>query len=381
MVTIIKNQEVLNKNWIPPEEFIVNRSEEIEKIENYVYRNINNGHTPGNVVCFGGSGTGKTLVNRYLKSKYSDRSTIIYVNCRNLTEFKAVKVIADELCISYRGRDVDEYYQQIKETIRNGSRKIIIVLDEIDTLIKKSGDAILYTLSRMNESFNKDVNVLKESKIKACIGIILITNKVTFYNDISSAVDSSLTARKLFFRNYNANDIKQILSKRIPFAFNDNAFEDGVIEKCSAMIAQEHGDARKALELLHEAALIAEKESLKISIKHLNEAHEIIESDEIFEILKLQSLQCQNVILAIINLCEQNTEVTTGTVYEEYKKLKGSLSMRRVSTFIADLENMGIVKTELRARGGNRGTTKIIYPCFQDKTAEKIKKYFDEQYQ
>src|SRR5690606_6057339 len=141
--------------------------------------------------------------------------------------------------IPMTGWPTDQVYQELKNQLENMGGVLIIVLDEIDKLVKKSGDETLYNLSRINSD-------LKKSKVS----MIGISNDLSFKDFLDPRVLSSLSEEELVFPPYNALQLCDILQQRADGAFVTEALDDGVIPLCAALAAQEHGDARRALDLL-----------------------------------------------------------------------------------------------------------------------------------
>src|SRR3989344_3829236 len=160
---------------------------------------------------------------------------------------------------------------------------IIIVLDEIDQAVKKISDNFIYTLTRLNPD-------LKNSQIN----IIGISNSLTFMDNLDPRVRSSLGEEELVFSPYNALQLQDILRERAEKAFKEGVLEEGVIAKCAAYAAREHGDARRALDLLRVAGEIAERENKKkISLEHIDIANQKIEKDKMLEIIESEPKQFQ----------------------------------------------------------------------------------------
>jgi len=113
--------------------------------------------------------------------------------------------------------------------------------------------------------------------------IVGISNNLTFLDELDPRVRSSLSEEEILFHPYNALQIQDILNQRSNAAFKEGVLQDGVISKCAAYAAKEHGDARRALDLLRVAGELAERDnSKKILLKHIDEANEKIEKDKIF---------------------------------------------------------------------------------------------------
>lgn len=79
--------------------------------------------------------------------------------------------------------------------MERSERVMIIVLDEIDALVKKHGDDILYKLTRVNYDVHK-------SKIS----IVGITNDVKFIDGLDPRVRSSLGEEELVFPHTTLNN-------------------------------------------------------------------------------------------------------------------------------------------------------------------------------
>ena len=160
--------------------------------------------------------------------------------------------------------------------------------------------------------------------------------------------------------------LQDILRQRAKLAFKKDALEEGVIEKCAAYAARDHGDARRALELLRVAAELAErKNNQKIAIAHLDLAEEKIERDRVIDILRTQPKQFQLTLYSIILSSYKNeNNIFTGEIYEVYKEncskigLK-PLTQRRISDIIAELDMLGVITTKIVSKGRYGRTREI----------------------
>ena len=221
-------------------------------------------------------------------------------------------------------------------------------------LIKKAGDEILYNLIRSNSE-------LKKSQI----AIIGISNDLIFADNLDPRIKSSLSEEELVFPPYNALQIQNILRERSKGAFKEDVLQPGVIEKCAAYAAREHGDARRALELLRVAAEIAERNSEeKVSISHIDEAEEKIERDRIVDIVMTQPKQHQAALYSIIKTKESSKKIFTGEAYEFYKTLCNRiglrpLTQRRISDIVAEFDMLGIINASIISKGRYGRTREI----------------------
>ncbi len=244
---------------------------------------------------------------------------------------------------------------QIDEArLQSKGQLIILMLDEIDQLVGKIGDEILYTLTRLNAD-------LKYSQLV----ILGISNDMTFADNLEPRVRSSLREEDVIFPPYNALQLQEILYSRVKDAFVNGAIEQGVVEKCSAYAARDHGDARRALDLLRVAGEVAEREQLsKVTIEHIDLAEQKIEKDRVMDIVKSQPKQSQAALFSILSVTKENEFFFTGDIYDTYKTICSNsslrpLTMRRISDIIAELDTLGIINAQVMSKGRYGRTRKI----------------------
>jgi archaeal cell division control protein 6 len=135
---------------------------------------------------------------------------------------------------------------------------------------------------------------------------------------------------------------------------------------CAAIAGREHGDARKAIDLLRVAAELAEREgTIKVDEKHVRASEDRIERDAPFVALKNAPAHHKLVILAII----KSTNGTTGKVYDIYLSLckhteQKPLTQRRMTQIINELDLLGLVSTDIinQGRYGRSQKIKVMIP-------------------
>ncbi|NGM68709.1 AAA family ATPase [Natronolimnobius sp. AArcel1] len=253
------------------------------------------------------------------------------------------------------GWPTDRVYSVFFDAVDYDERVVVIMLDEIDKLVEKSGDDTLYNLSRMNSE-------LKNSRVS----IIGISNDLKFTDFLDPRVKSSLGEEEIVFPPYDANQLRDILEHRSEVAFKGGALSDDVIPLCAAFAAQEHGDARRALDLLRTAGELAERSQAETIIEeHVREAQDKIELDRVVEVVRTLPTQSKLVLFAII-LLEKNGvhSINTGEVFNIYKRLceeidADVLTQRRVTDLISELDMLGIVNAVVVSKG-RYGRTKEI---------------------
>ncbi|WP_254532174.1 Cdc6/Cdc18 family protein [Natrinema gelatinilyticum] len=253
------------------------------------------------------------------------------------------------------GWPTDRVYSVFFDAVDYDERVVVIMLDEIDKLVEKSGDDTLYNLSRMNSE-------LENSRVS----IIGISNDLKFTDFLDPRVKSSLGEEEIVFPPYDANQLRDILEHRSEVAFKGGALSEDVIPLCAAFAAQEHGDARRALDLLRTAGELAERSQAETIVEeHVRQAQDKIELDRVVEVVRTLPTQSKLVLFAII-LLEKNGvhSINTGEVFNIYKRLceeidADVLTQRRVTDLISELDMLGIVNAIVVSKG-RYGRTKEI---------------------
>ena len=114
--------------------------------------------------------------------------------------------------------------------------------------------------------------------------------------------------------------LQKILKQRAKLAFKEDVVSEGVIEKCAAYAAREHGDARRALELLRVSAELAERDNKTVITEdYIDNAEEKIERDRIFDIVSTQPKQFKLTLYSVFNCVNNDESVFTGDIYNFYR--------------------------------------------------------------
>ncbi len=363
---IFKNREVLRHDYVP--EKLPHREEEIRTLASILAPALK-GLKCSNVFIYGKTGTGKTAVARYVLDRLTAKAHKIgaplaacYVNCRMAgTEYRILASLCEALGVRvpFTGLAKAEVLERLKKALIGRELVFIVMLDEVDVLVKTHGDALLYELTRLNPE-------LGGSKI--CL--IGISNDLTFKDHLDPRVLSSLSEEEMVFRPYNASQLKDILWERAREAFMEGAVSDAVISLCAALSAQEHGDARRALDLLRVAGEIAEREgAVRVEVEHVKKAAKRIEYDRTVEAIRSLPLHAKLVLLAVYEKTKNTGSAITGEIYTAYSAICGRmgltpLTQRRVSSIINDLDMMGLLNAQL-VNMGRYGRTKKIRLAIQ----------------
>lgn len=364
--SIFVDKKAITLQYIPHE--IVHRDREIKTLAQ-IMAPVLKLEKPSNVFIYGKTGTGKTVVTKHVCSQLelvaqSKNLPVkyVYLNCKMRkvadTEYRLIAQLARELGqdIPVTGLPTDEVYNLFFKVIENKPQTVILVLDEIDRLIDKCGDDILYNLTRMNE------------QLKSNLIIIGISNDILFKNKLGARVISSLMGEELVFQPYDAIQLKDILKKRSEIAFCRGVIEDSVINKCAAYAAREHGDARRALNLLRVAGELAEREnSTNVDEKFVDIAEEQIEKDKTKEVINKLPKQSLAVLFSVVQMFKNKTSKKyfyTGDIFDLYQNVCSKVDMRpltqrRISDLIGELDSLGIINAKVISKGRYGRTREI----------------------
>lgn len=375
---LFAEKNVLQSAYTPDE--IPHREEQIKQIANILAPALRR-ERPSNIFIYGKTGTGKTVCVRHTTKKLLEVAKqnnveikTIYLNCKLSkiadTEYRLVAQLAREFGkdIPSTGLPTSEVYQIFYKAIDEEQKVIIITLDEIDQLVSRTSDEILYNLTRINSE-------LKRSQI----AIIGISNDLVFADNLDPRVKSSLSEEELVFPPYNALQIQNILRQRSAKAFKQDVLGGGIIEKCAAYAAKDHGDARRALELLRVAGELAERNGeTKIDVRYLDMAEEKIEKDRIIDSIKTQPHQFKATLYAALSIGKgSRSTLFTGDLYDKYKEIcektgLRNLTQRRIADIVSEFDMLGLINAKVISKG-RYGRTKEISLAIPSAIEPKIR--------
>lgn len=385
---IFRDREVLRHSYRP--QILPHRQPQIDNIASILAPSLRN-ETPSNILIYGKTGTGKTASVRYVGSELEKASSsmgttcrIVHLNCEVIdTQYRVLAQIAkcidpiDELAsdktkshIPMTGWPTDQVYAELKNQLDASGGVLVIVLDEIDKLVKKSGDDTLYNLTRINSD-------LKNSKVS----IIGISNDLSFKDFLDPRVLSSLSEEEIVFPPYNAPQLVDILTQRATGAFVDGAIAEGVIPLCAALAAQEHGDARRALDLLRISGELADRdESKQVGEAHVKQAQAKIETDSMIECIATLPTQSKLILFSMLALEHNGHNVfTSGEVSRVYQAIAPSIELdilthRRITDLISELNMLGVINTRVVSRGRYGRTKEMWFDANTGKIREVVLK-------
>lgn len=355
--SIFREDRALLEKWQPEE--IVGRDTELERLHN-TFQPVMNGEHPKNAFIYGKTGVGKTASTRYKLNQLMDSAdeydidvSFVWINCNGLTSSYQVAIeltnnlADDDNRLPPTGLPAMEVYNRMWDVLDGYDDTVIIVLDEVDEM--GSQDDLLYKLSRAESE-----GYLTETEI----GIVGISNDLSFRNDLDRRVQSSLCEREIQFSTYESGQLREIMKARAKKAFVDEALEDGVIPLCAALVTSEGGDARKGLDLLYEAGQVArDNDADVVTETHVRAGWNELQRERIMEGLS----ECKEhefmILSAILSLeLDEETPARFKEIYPMYKSYASNVledvnMKRRTHDHLKDLSMLGILSRYERNQG------------------------------
>jgi len=365
--SVFRNREAIRYDYVP--ESLPHREEHIRYLAETLAPALK-GTPCSNVFIYGNTGTGKTAVAKFVLNKLSEKANdvgssvkVCFANCRLAgTEYRILSNVCSTLDVKvpFTGLALGEVFDRFRGALESEEVLLIVALDEVDAIVRERGDFLLYELTRVNES-------LRGSKVT----ILGISNDLRFKELLDPRVLSTLSEEEIVFKPYNAAELHDILRERAEVAFQEGALADGVVELCAAIGAAEHGDARRALDLLRVAAELAERKGDRpVSEDHVRQAQRRIEHDRVAEALGSLPTHSKMVLSSVFVLQRLNTQgATTGDIYDVYCELCGELGVspltrRRISGLTSELDVMGLLDSRVVSLGrhGRTRRTSLAVP-------------------
>jgi cell division control protein 6 len=355
--TIFANKQFLDTISFP--DLIIGRERPVKRLVKF-FLEYKKGHVVPFVSVFGRSGSGKSSTVKFV-CQNMDGISYCFVNLRKAkTIFGAANLILSEL-----GKENLKSAQGLNSALeiiegaiiqllqREEKKLFVLVLDEYDMIFsdkRNSPSDFIFKLVVMQQD-------LKEKGFFACI--VAISNNALLEYELDSRVRSRIGNSEIFFEPYPKSVVLDILKDRASKAFSGE-IDDKVLQYCSEISSSEHGDARRAIDLLRVAGEIADSKGEKLDSNHVDLAQASLDKDRVVYILGYASLQLKNLCLALARvtfLTEQGWHATS-QIYEQYQMMTSIikppvnlLSYRRISMLLTEIENMGLVVSQTSSKG------------------------------
>jgi cell division control protein 6 len=327
------------------------------------------GFDSSNLLVFGKTGTGKTMVTKLMMQVISEAALQngievfpVFVNCNVtysdtmvlrflITQFEEKLDLPHEKLVN----NFSEYYNRLTYLMTKYGKSIIIIFDEIDKLTNP-------------DIINNFLRIKENDDMKRNVCIVGISNSLYFTKNLDPRTKSALSQTEITVEPYDAVQLEEILCYRAKLAFKDGVIDDMVIPLCAALAAQEHGDARRAIDLLRVSGDIADMRGDKIiQSEHVREANTKIDSDKTKRVVTRLTPQSKTAFLSsllLLNKPGTNT-VITSDIYNVYLQVCEQigidvLSARRFNDLIGELSMLELLYTKKTSRGRGKGVVNMV---------------------
>ena len=378
--SVFKNKGLLDPDAVIDEDRIVGRDQQLDDIITYL-RPALQGNRPPNMLLYGPSGTGKSLIMNAvcqqvleLANSQDDRFGVIKINCQTIKSHdRAVYCLVENAAaaadvavgVPESGVSTDQKLNRFYEILSENFDSVIVILDEVDLLVGRQQDLhdepayskLLYQLSRASQL----------GRIDGYLSVAALTNDPRFMEDLDGRAESSFNPQDVVFPDYDANQLQSILGRRRD-AYRDGVLEDGIIPLSAAFAAQDHGDARKVIDLFRKAGEIADRRGdNSVSEDHVRDAQEEAERDR--TLTQMQGLTTQKKLslyaTAVVPVYSQRDidAVPSTVAYRVYQYLTDLLDADEKSRdsylrYMSEAETYNFVKSAKRGRGYGSGVHK-----------------------
>ena len=381
-LSLIKNRDALRFTFIPDR--IQHRDNELTQVTQSLLPILKQSR-PSNLLVYGKPGTGKTLVVKKVISKIQERVKttnfpikLVYTNSKVETTLYGLllnfgrQLDMSEKELPWTGISISEVFRRILDVINNKQLNVILVIDEIDFLVKlvtKGNKDILYHITRANERLSS-----------GSLTLVGISNNLTFKDHLDPRVISTLGEEEVVFTSYTIEQLRSIIQERISMAFDRDVVYNSTLNLCAAYAGREHGDARRAIDLIRVAGEIAERDqSTSVQPDHIEEALKKIEEDKETAALKSYPLHEKLLILGVM----RTDGSTTGSIYNVYKEMcrkiqQKELSYRRITQMLSEIEMSGLISSRLIHQGVHGNTKKFKLTISQSIVKETL--YLDDTF-
>jgi len=307
------------------------------------------------ISVYGRSGSGKSTVVRFVCNNLDSSVSHVFVNLRRAkTIFGCANLILSELDLpalkNSHGLNsaVDMIEKRIMEILQVERKKFfVLILDEYDVIFsdpRGNPSDFIYKFLTLEEN-------LREKGLWLCL--VIISNNALVDNELDDRVKSRMGSSEIFFEPYGRDDVLSILQDKARLAFSRTPSKE-VLQHCATLSSEDHGDARRALDLLRIAGEICNG---KITKEDIDNAARQLQYNRINTVMANASYHLRVVIGALCSLHVLTDEKmhATSAVYKRYvhmmRRETKPLSYRRVTDLLIELKNSGLVDSQTTSKG------------------------------
>ena len=373
--SVFVNRDLVEPDTIIDEERIVGRDDQLESVVSFLKPTLQ-GNRPPNMLLYGPAGTGKSLIIGAVTQQIiglcqskGERFGVVDINCQPINTldqavYELVQTVAKdvnaEVGVPETGVSTKRKYRRLYELINGHYDSVIFILDEIDLLVgRRANDEpayskLLYQLSRASNT----------NEIEGRVSVAALTNDPKFMENIDGRAESSFNPRDVYFPDYDATQLREILDNRRD-AFRQDALGDDVIPLVAAFAAQSHGDARKAIDLFRGAGDLAdERGDGTVTEDHVRESQEEIDKDRSLKLVEGLTTQKKISLYATAAVAcysdRSRSSVPSPVGFKVYQWVTDEIDADQMTRetyvkYVKELSTYGLISTSRKSRGRGGG--------------------------
>ena len=353
--TIFRDKSKLSPRYVPSE--LPHREKQIEQID-HIFRSSYSSPSKFPLAVLqivGPAGIGKTstvlkfsklLADKFLHNRLTLKIAYVNLKLQGGNKYAIYRFVLERVApeLPSQGLSAEEMLRYMLRYLYENNIYLLIILDEIDYLIKISKDTgIIYDLTRLNE-FDPDA----PCNVK---GVIFIARSTDFYHKLDQAELSTLGRVPMEFPIYSIKEVSDILVNRCSEAFIANAIGLNVIDEVAKFTVSpaNNSDIRYALDLLLYAGNLAEVQGTgRVTLDHIRKVHGQIHSsintEEIEELSKSQIFTLMAVVRALRAKKKQYVELKEIRIRAQELSEEFKLKKLDVEDYLNDLETRKIIE-------------------------------------
>jgi len=364
--SVFKDPGKLSFDYLP--EKMIHRERQMQRLFSLL-RPVVEAGASSNAFLYGPVGTGKTHsakrfcldFKRYAEEQGRAVDWAI-VNCRQRMGDDSVLLALVRRFDPHfpeRGFSIPEKLESLRRHLEKNRLHFIVILDEVDALLKKSGADLIYAFARIAE---------ESAAAKGNISMLLISQRPNALEYMDAAALSTFRRSNVVeFPRYDGTELRDIVENRVELAFHPGTVEAEIMDMVSD-VASEFGDARYAIELLEKAGMLADEEhEEEVAPEHVRGAKAHVHPTDVEERLGQLDVPKKLVLLAIARKIRKKAKITMGDAEDTYKLVCEEYGQKaRAHTqfwkYVGDLDALGLIDTKLSGEGVVGKTTLISLP-------------------
>jgi cell division control protein 6 len=358
---VLADAAPLSYDWIPSK--LVGRDEEQQQLAG-MFSTIGAAGSSCRAVITGNVGCGKTVLTKIFGDDLTRHLSAVrviknvHVNCRNHPSTSQVlQRIATSLDDRHpeRGFSASEVIQSIRRNLRTRNQHMLLVLDEVNHLLQREGDDLLYQLLRIDEGRDE----------RGTLSLIIVSQEYVLDKLQGAVVSRFGRSNHLALKPYDEAQLSAIAKQRSDIA----CISGSVSEEILTLIGQaagDTGDARVAIELLEAAVTRAEmagrNEIIAKDVQYESAGRTTtVEPSVVDEMPEHERL----VLLAVCRRLRRDPEISTGDAEQLYRVVceEYEAKPRSHTTFwkhLKSLEMRGLLESRTGTAKAGRGRTQHI---------------------